>query len=243
MMNRGLLSPIFIFICILLIPLLTTAQTKSEDVIYLKNGSILRGEILERTDSQTIKIETVGRNVIVVMRQNVQRIGREEIPDPDPQYYKETGYVNNTGIDILTGGGATSVGFRMVNGYRFNPQLSAGLGIGFVLYDDPQNLVPIYLDLKYKLKRANTTPFVFFKTGFSFSVMSDDDLEVVDHDGGFMFSPGVGIQFETSENFGLYFTAGYNLDNSKYELEQWNDDIIETEINYRRLVLGFGFSF
>lgn len=243
MMNRGLLSPIFIFICILLIPLLTTAQTKSEDVIYLKNGSILRGEILERTDSQTIKIETVGRNVIVVMRQNVQRIGREEIPDPDPQYYKETGYVNNTGIDILTGGGATSVGFRMVNGYRFNPQLSAGLGIGFVLYDDPQNLVPIYLDLKYKLKRANSTPFVFFKTGFSFSVMSDDDLEVVDHDGGFMFSSGVGIQFETSENFGLYFTAGYNLDNSKYELEQWNDDIIETEINYRRLVLGFGFSF
>lgn len=239
------IQKLILFSIAFLLPLLALAQTETEDVVYLKNGSILRGEIIEQTNNEILKIKTVGRNVIVVKWENVERIAREEIPHSDfgQQYFEKSGYVINTGFDILTGGGTTSVGFRMVNGYRFNPQLSAGLGIGLVLYNDPQNLVPIYLDFKYKLKRANSTPFVFLKTGFSFSIMSDENLEVVDHDGGFMLSPGIGIQFETSEEFGLYFTAGYNLDNSKYEQEDFNGRTVETDINYRRMMIGFGFSF
>lgn len=213
----------------------------SEDVVYFKNGSIIRGEIIEQNGSESLRIRTVGRNVLVVRLDEVREIKREEIPDK--KYYKEKGYVNLTGMSILPGGSTSTASFQMVNGYQFNSRLSAGIGIGFVLYNDPLNLVPLFLDIKYKFKEANSTPFVFFKSGYSFSVLPDENMEVESHRGGFMMNPGVGLQFDTAGGFGIYFTAGYNLDNSSFEQLGWNGRIVVNDISYRRLLLGFGLTF
>lgn len=224
-----------------LLPVLSLAQENKEDVIYFKNGSILRGEIIEQNGNQSLKIKTVGRNVLVVRLEEVKEIRREEIPGR--QYFKEKGYVNLTGMNILPGGSTSTVSFQMVNGYQFNSRLSAGIGIGFVLYNDPLNLMPLFFDVKYKFLEANTTPFVFFKSGYSFSILSDESMEVESHRGGFMMNPGVGLQFDTGGGFGIYFSAGYNLDNSSFEQEGFNERTIVTDISYRRLLLGFGLTF
>ena len=42
-------------------------QNNIEDVVYLKNGSIIRGLVLETIPNQTVKIQTVDRNIFVFL--------------------------------------------------------------------------------------------------------------------------------------------------------------------------------
>lgn len=229
-----------LFCAFWMLPSLAIAQSESPDVVYLKNGSILRGQIIERADGNVVKLKTAGGNIFVIDRHQVKEI-KEEI-DLGRRYYKKSGYMNNTGLDVLSAERA-AVRFRMVNGYRFSPRFSAGLGMGVVLYNDPQNLIPVFLDLKYKLFEAGTTPFLSLKGGYSFSVLSDKDLEVESHRGGLMLNPAVGIQFEINRDFGLYIASGYNLDHASYKQQQWDGSMVKTAVSYRRLQLGIGLAF
>lgn len=236
----------FLTVLILLCcPLLTEAQSDSdtEDVIYLKNGSILRGEIVERVQNKVIKIQTVGRNVLVINLEEVEKIKREEISRLT--YYKTSGYVNYTGLAVLPGENTTTPRYQMVNGYKFSPRFSAGLGIGFIPYNDPLNLVPVFLDGRYRFREANITPFVFTRIGYSISILSDENqqLEVENHRGGLILNPGIGIEFYTNDDFGWYLTAGMNIDNYSFEQVRLDGRILETDVNYRRVQFGFGFIF
>lgn len=225
---------------LLLFPAAVAAQDQTEDVIYFRNGDILRGEIIEQMEKGTLRIRTACRNVFVVFPDEVEEIRRENLPEK--RYYKRSGYLNRSGLDLLPGGSGTAVRFQMVNGYRFSSRLSAGIGVGFIMYDDPQNLLPLFAELKFRFFEANSTPFAYLRSGYGFSVWSDENMEAESHRGGFMLNPGVGLQFDTVDRFGFYFTAGYNLDNSSFEQEM-NGRILVEDIAYRRLLFGFGLTF
>lgn len=51
-----------------------------QDVVYLKNGSIIRGIILEQIPNKTIKIKTADGSVFVYPMDDVTRITRESMP-------------------------------------------------------------------------------------------------------------------------------------------------------------------
>ena len=56
------------FLALLLFVVITTVsygQNNYQDVVYLKNGGIIRGVIIEQVPNEFIKIETVGKNVFV----------------------------------------------------------------------------------------------------------------------------------------------------------------------------------
>ena len=77
-------------------------QPQYEDVVYLKNGSIISGMIVEQVPSQSIKIQTLDRNVFVFEMDQVERITKEEVPQDiivpqaekpaDPFSLKESGF-------------------------------------------------------------------------------------------------------------------------------------------------------
>jgi hypothetical protein len=58
------------------------AQNNYQDVVYLKNGSIIRGVITEIIPNKTIKIESAG-NVFVYNMDEVAEIKKEKIPNSD----------------------------------------------------------------------------------------------------------------------------------------------------------------
>jgi len=215
-------------------------QPEVEDAVYLKNGSILRGEIIKQIEGEGIKIKTAG-NVYVIRLEKIKKVKTEK--GANSSYVKKEGYINHTGIDLLTGGGKPAVRGRMVNGYQFTPNFSAGFGAGFVLYDDPLNLIPLFVDLKYKFLQANTTPFASFKGGYSFSVLPDEDNSIESHRGGIMINPSVGVQFELNSNVGLYLTSGYNIEHASFKQSGWNGRSIQTDIIYRRVEFGVGLTF
>ena len=49
------------------------------DVVYLKNGSVIKGKIIEMTPGETIKIETADGSVFVYEMTEVERITKENI--------------------------------------------------------------------------------------------------------------------------------------------------------------------
>ena len=57
-----------------------TAETVSpgtDDVVYLKDGSIIRGQVLEHLPGQSVKIETDGGNVFVYKIELIERVAKE----------------------------------------------------------------------------------------------------------------------------------------------------------------------
>lgn len=215
-------------------------NTETEDVIYLKNGGILRGKIIEITSGETVKIQTTGRNVFVIGMNDIDKITEE--PAPSANYFKKSGYINHTGADFLSGPGETTVRFQMMNGYRFLPWLTAGIGVGYIPYRDPLDLVPVYLELITNLTRSNASPFLLVKAGYSFSIHSDEDFQLENHHGGWTINPGMGILFNHRGGFRWYLNAGYNVDHAGFD-EEWPGGSIENDLTYSRVMFGIGFSF
>lgn len=53
------------------------AQSSLQDVVYLKNGSIIRGDIIEMVPGETVKIMTADGNVFVHAFADVERFSKE----------------------------------------------------------------------------------------------------------------------------------------------------------------------
>lgn len=58
-------------------PFIALGQQQMQDVVYLKNGSIIRGEIIEQIPNQTIKIKTADGSVFVYSMSDIERIVKE----------------------------------------------------------------------------------------------------------------------------------------------------------------------
>lgn len=55
-----------------------TAQDDREDVVYLKNGNIYRGIIIEQVPGKTVKVETIGGNVFTVDIADIEKLTKEK---------------------------------------------------------------------------------------------------------------------------------------------------------------------
>lgn len=117
------------FLTLLLFTLITAvsfAQKNYQDVVYLKNGSIIRGVIIEQVPSKSLKIETVGKSVFVYKMDEIEKITKEKPPKSNDR----KGYIGLTiGTSIPVGDFAdkrvgianTGVQINLINfGYRFS---------------------------------------------------------------------------------------------------------------------------
>lgn len=69
---------IFLFIFIFMSYNSINAQTNYEDVVYLKNGSIIHGIIVEQIPNESIKIES-GPNTFVYKMNEIQKLTKEKV--------------------------------------------------------------------------------------------------------------------------------------------------------------------
>src|SRR4051812_45874354 len=75
---RQIICTLLLFSCYFL-----SAQTLAdyEEVVYLKNGSIIRGVIIEQVPGKSLKIQTKDRNVFVYQMEEVEKISKELLPE------------------------------------------------------------------------------------------------------------------------------------------------------------------
>jgi hypothetical protein len=89
----------FIALCMfMLLPLNAFSQTVSRDVIYLKNGSIIRGVILEIVPGQTIKIQTADSSVFIYPLADIIKTEKVTIQAPTPAVIADTNKNADKGV-------------------------------------------------------------------------------------------------------------------------------------------------
>jgi hypothetical protein len=131
------------------------ARSKSEDVVYLKNGSVIHGTIVELIPNQSVKIQTADHNVFIFKMDEVEKITKAST-----EYYKKSdrGYVNCPDIGYLPGVGDGTlsangqtinakneyhaISIRDVIGFRINQDFIVGGGIGYEYFGGDTNYMP-----------------------------------------------------------------------------------------------------
>ena len=67
-----------LLLCSITISSMVFAQDNLEDVIYLKNGSIIRGVIIEQIPNTSVKIKTADKNIFNFNLTEIEKFTKEE---------------------------------------------------------------------------------------------------------------------------------------------------------------------
>lgn len=155
--------------------ILVFAQDNLQDVVYLKNGGIIRGVIIEKIQDKLIKIETFGANVFVYQMDEIDRIAQEpcRIQRNCPQIFgsMDSGFKGNIELGHQFGVGKFGMDrlkFNMIYRYQINPYFSAGIGTGLRFYfDDDAAVIPIFADLRMNFLNYQTSPYFSLDIGYA----------------------------------------------------------------------------
>ena len=228
-------------------------NTGLQDVIHLKNGSVIRGTIIEQVPGESIKIETRDGNVFVYKMEEIGKISRETDQQTRSQWQsqrpagtlqaKPQGYdgMVEAGYGIGINGYGGRFELDVINGYRFNPYISVGFGIGVNVWTNGSEIVtlPLFAHFRANFMNRPVSPFFAFNVGYNVSLTSGIK-------GGAMVEPTLGVAFRTSNRTAVTLGIAYSgqqyketdysygyYDYSSYEEKLWASAI--------RIKLGFTF--
>jgi hypothetical protein len=225
------------------------AQSK-EDVIYLHDGSILRGKVSENIPGKHTTIEITGRNLVVIPDSSVKMVLMDQIV---PAKYREN---NASAIEMAAsvsffGGSKNSAGCSFITSYRFPFRLSTGVGIGNEWFDHQQ--IPFIADVKYSFLEGSWSPYVYAQTGYAIplSKKSGDEnnwyYQNTEYYGGVLAGAGGGMRFDFAGHNALIFSIGYRYQKTKTvtDYDQWSSYQSETIVydEYNRMTFSVGFLF
>ena len=229
---------------------LANSQKNLIDIIYLKNGSIIKGSIVEYNEEKKLKIKTIDNYVWEFNIDDVKEIKREEgtFEFSAPNEYLIDGFINYTTLGLLIGNGNNNkqapFSVMMTNGYLFKKRFSAGAGFGLEFYEE--TMLPVYIDLKYHFNQRKISPFAAIQGGYSFPIENDDNSDDVwnygqKHLGGYLFNAEVGMLINLQSYNALIFSLGYRHQLLSYKQE--NPYEVVTDHYYNRFSIRFGFVF
>lgn len=248
----------FIFFQIALLFLLlsglsTSAQIDKQAKIVLKNGTTIKGGIVESFDDSKLKVNIDDSNIILIRYDHIKKIhfkgnGRvdedfEEKLSKIPSLKTETFYHELRG-GLLFGEETTGVSLQTINGYQFNKYLGTGLGFGINKFGNYITL-PIYASVKGYLFDKKVSPFYFGDIGYGFAWQTNRNETIFELDnvkGGYYWQLGIGYQINFY-NSSMVFTLGYINQDSKADYIYYRPwDIDDVEISERRILRRFAFS-
>jgi hypothetical protein len=242
------MKKIFTIMLFMVLSTVLFAQQNYQDVVYLKNGSIIRGLIIEQVPNQSIKIETMDKSVFVYKIEEVEKITKEQRKakvnrqsstiQPGYQGIVEIGYGLKTG-DY----GMNLLKLNVINGYRINDNLAIGLGTGIRHYTESGEsgtLVPVFADFRGYLIQNNISPYVALGIGYTFD--ASNSFSGV----GVMVNPSVGVGFKMQNNSLLHVGIGYEIqkaDAINYYFDGNNNNYFYSKETIGAISLNVGITF
>lgn len=210
-MKKLLFSLCFLFACTIVF-----AQGKYEQVVYLKNGSVIHGLIVEYVPNASIKVKS-GPNLFAYKMDEIEKITLEE---PAARVYegKSKGYygIAQVGLtDFPAGGNLAMASISLINGYQFNRYVGLGLGIGGDISTHKVYNMPVFADLRINFLKTRVTPFVAIDLGYNaqftqtYDYYSGDTKPQVYH--GMVFNPSLGVKVGISKKVGASLALGYKM--------------------------------
>ena len=209
----------FIICLLALVICATTCMVMAQDVVYLKNGSVIKGSLIEMIPNQSIKVQTADGSLFVYQMSEVDRIERDtnakskqSIDEDDFEGdYLERGFRGlidlgaHFGFDNAEDIYQISAAFT--GGYQINRMLFVGAGVAPTLnlweeYDDEVETefwLPIYSAIRLDFINKKVTPFIDGRIGY---FLNTEDM---DYSGLYVYA-GAGVRLKK-----ISLSTGYSL--------------------------------
>lgn len=230
---------------LLLVGTYAGAQNRFHEVVYLKNGSIIRGSIIEQVPDASLKIKTADGSIFVYPMTEVERITKETTParqryTPERSEFSllrgYKGFVDAGYQFDLSGHQANSLEIVTSHGYQFNNYVFLGGGAGIIYYTDADKvMMPFFTNFRANLSNKPTTPFADMKVGYSAG-----DLP------GPYLSLALGVRFAMQGKKALNLRLEYAVQNQGWDIDysiNSNHYYYDNSFTVSSLGLKLGFEF
>lgn len=237
-----------LLLAVMLIASMSVFSRTCPETVYLKNGSIIKGVIVEYQPEKSVKILTADNSVFVCNVDDIEKVTREPIDVLDGKtstsgyFGPQKGYRFFLAADQMVGD-MTGFKFTTTHGAQFNNKIFLGGGVGFCVADDDVEFylsIPVYANFRFDILNKKTTPFIEARAGVAFAIEGTTGFYGNISVGGrfkrFSLSTGV----ETLQGTEDYFRYEYDTD---YVYSSWN--YVECPEPYRAFsfVTRFAFEF
>jgi len=208
-----------VLITALLASLFAHAQNKdkrTQKVVYLKNGSIIRQtRSLQHIDS-LIEVQTIGGSTFRFSAGELDRIAHE----PIPAAFRTRGYFIGIEMGVNTGrsfmdnpgndGREHSPSIQLTSGYYWNSHWATGVGTALDIYQ-AGTFVPVFVRGMYMPLKSRITPVVSMDIGYGFYTQAFNGAPATnqDIDGGLFLNPAAGFMVRSAYRTAFLFTVGY----------------------------------
>jgi hypothetical protein len=237
-----------LIILLLIISLQLNAQ-KAKDILYLKNGSIIYGKLVEVSESQ-YKIQTSDGSIFVYPAAEVEKFIKESTGVAER---KETGLGAGLEGGFLIGAQNSEFvapfSFNLLAGFNLDKRNIVSLGSGVEFVGVPYT--PLFAEYKFIANDKKTAPFIFIRGGGIF-YLGGEEGESQDYyynkknqKGGISYTLGTGISW-AKEDFEPYLSFAYRYFTTSYVQGTYTGtseyDYTYHEY-YHRLEIKFGIRF
>jgi len=236
-----------ISISILLITIVfQSSGQKTKDVIYLKNGSMIYGTLMEISNNQ-YKLKGTDGSIFIYSTDEVDRYAKEV---PEFAGRKKTGITFSLEAGLLIGAQSNEYpapfSFNGVAGYAIAKNNTIALGSGAEFLG--KTFVPLFFEYRYTVRDKRVSPFLFMRGGVIIHAGSDEDPDnnnyyyIKDYEGGPSLTFGTGLSW-SRDDIETYLSFAYRYAQTSYVQKEYNEQTVTYENNYNRLEVKFGFRF
>jgi hypothetical protein len=219
---------------------------KGNDVLYLKNGSIVYGKLIEVVDNQ-YKIKTDDGLIFSFSSEEVEKFilglpsESKKVAIKDPNGFGiglESGFLIGSGNENFF----LLFSFNPMITYTVNTRHTFSFVTGIELFD--QFHIPAFLEYKYNLFKKDVSPFLYARGGGLISLGGGDSQEY--YKGGWSCGAGAGLRWPIA-GFESYIKFGYRYGLTVHIREETyvGTSLRETTFhnNFYRLEMKWGFKF
>lgn len=231
---------------LLLLPSFGYSQSDTEDVVSLRNGSILYGEIVEQVPGESVTLRLLDGQEITFAEAEIEQITRQlsRYQQYRPQFSGEgrpylplrPGYFQGLSFGVGVGssdGFVTALAYGDLRcGYRFRPWLQAGIGAGLAPYQNGL-ITPVFLEASGQLLPRRIAPYYQVQVGYALTTsLVNSNFEAFG--GGLLVHPAVGLSFQTEKGAHWTLTLGYR---AMQVYESYTDLVWDNLGNQREVII------
>jgi hypothetical protein len=237
---------LILFIMLTLIGLPLSAQ-KTKDALYLKNGSVIYGKLLEISDN-IYRIQTSDGSLFNYSSDEVDKFLKES-PRFQGRKAGGAGFALEGGLLVGSQNSEFDApfSFNIIVNYTTGTKNIFGLGSGVEFLGS--TFAPLFFEYKRLFNDRKTAPFIFFRGGALLHTGGDEESDSYnpyyyprDYKGGVSLGIGTGISW-ANEDSETYLTFAYRYAQTSYKQQNYNDITYTYKNNYNRLEIKLGFKF
>lgn len=241
-------------------------ESELTDIVYLKDGSVLKGLIVSYEQGVNLDFELQGGEKIVIPDADIAKIVqdvnepkansydglakmRSQPKEPPVYEFRERGFYNYTTIGSLNTRAANEfrmgVSFHNVSGMQFSRWFGVGLGVGIETYgtDDDEVIYPVFAEFRGYFTKKIKAPYYSVSGGYGFMTTNEAEF-ITEARGGWMFHPAIGLRFGAKRRTNLAADIGYKFQKAHFRREfNFNGDIEIRDVLYQRLIIRLGLLF